>query len=106
MKKYFTTTIGRLRLYGFLEGMSLLILVFIAMPVKYYLGDPGLVRSIGPVHGALFLLFVVGALHAGLTHRWQYLTIFKVLISSFIPFGNFYVDQKILNKLQQTDDAK
>src|SRR5690606_42130893 len=62
MKKFFTTSIGRLRLLAFLEGTSLLVLLFIAVPIKYALQNPAWVKAMGPVHGALFLLFVFNAL--------------------------------------------
>ena len=69
MKKFFTTSIGRLRLYAFLEGISLLVLVFIAVPLKYAWQNPSLVKALGPVHGALFLLFVINALREGVEQR-------------------------------------
>ncbi|HEY8936404.1 MAG TPA: DUF3817 domain-containing protein [Cyclobacteriaceae bacterium] len=62
MIKFFNTNIGRLRLLGILEGLSLIILIFVAMPVKYMLGNPVLVKSIGPVHGVLFIFFVINAI--------------------------------------------
>lgn len=100
MTKYFTTNIGRLRLYAFLEGLSLLILLFVAVPAKYFFDYPMLVRAIGPVHGALFLLFVFGALQVGVEQRWKFSqTTWKVIVACFIPFGTFYIDYKILRYL-------
>ncbi len=100
MKKYFTTAVGQLRLSAFLEGISLLVLVFIAVPLKYSLGNPSLVKTIGPVHGALFLLFVINALKVGIEQRWKFSeTTWKVLLACLIPFGTFYIDYKILRNL-------
>lgn len=94
------TPIGRLRLLGFLEGCSLLVLLFIAMPVKYGLGDPSLVKSVGLVHGILFVLFVIYTLTTATEFRWRFGKItWKLLLASVIPFGNFYVDRKILSNL-------
>ncbi len=45
------TSIGRLRLLGLLEGISLLVLVGVAVPLKHLYHDPSLVRALGPVHG-------------------------------------------------------
>ncbi|MBX3163036.1 MAG: DUF3817 domain-containing protein [Bacteroidetes bacterium] len=101
MKKLFTTTIGRLRLLAFLEGVSLLVLVFIAVPLKYYFGNPSLVKSIGPIHGALFLGFVFNALRVGVEQQWKFKeTTWKVLVACFVPFGTFYIDYKILRNIQ------
>lgn len=61
MNKFFTTSIGRFRLIAFLEGISLIVLVFICVPLKYFFDDPSWVKLIGPVHGVLFLLFMVYA---------------------------------------------
>jgi integral membrane protein len=100
MIKLFTTSIGRLRLYAFLEGISLLGLVFIAMPLKYILHDPAWVKAIGPIHGALFLLFIFNALRTGVEQRWKFSEItWKVIVACFIPFGTFYIDRKILRTI-------
>lgn len=107
MKKYFSSSVGRLRLYAFLEGVSLLVLVFIAMPVKYLLKDPSWVQVIGPIHGALFVLFVFGAISVGVEQKWKFMkTTWIVLLSSFIPFGTFYVDWKIFRHLHQAEQSK
>lgn len=100
MKKYFTTTIGRLRLLAFLEGISLLLLVFIAVPLKYCFDNPSMSKSLGPIHGALFLLFVFNTLRVGIEQQWKFRkTTWKVLIACFIPFGTFYIDYKILRNI-------
>lgn len=102
MKTFFTTTIGRLRLLAFLEGLSLLVLVCIAVPLKYALQKPELVKIMGPIHGALFLLFIFNTLRAGVEQRWKFSeTTWKVLLACIIPFGTFYVDYKILRKLHR-----
>ena len=100
MKRYFDTPIARLRTLGFLEGSSMLLLLFVAMPVKYLLGEPALVQSVGMVHGILFVLFVMYTIAVKVTERWSFWSItWKVLLSSIVPFGTFYVDKKILSKL-------
>ena len=100
MKQYINTPIARLRTIGFLEGSSLLILLFIAMPVKYLLDEPALVRSVGMAHGVLFLLFVICTLGIAMTEKWPFrTTTWKVLLASVVPFGTFYVDRKILSRI-------
>jgi integral membrane protein len=102
MKNLFNTRIGRLRIIAFLEGISLLVLVCIAVPMKYAFDDPSLVRSLGPVHGILFLLFIFNTLGAGIEQRWNFrTTTWKVLIACIIPFGTFYIDWKILRMLPE-----
>jgi len=87
-------------LIAFLEGISLLALVGIAVPLKYAYDDPYWVKLIGPVHGLLFLLFVINTLGVGVEYRWKFsTTTWKVLLACLIPFGTFYIDRKILAKL-------
>lgn len=100
MTNLFKTKIGRLRILAILEGISLLSLVFIAVPVKYGLNNPSLVRMLGPVHGTLFLLFLFNTLSVGVEQGWKFKeTTWKVILACFIPFGTFYIDRKILSKL-------
>lgn len=100
MGKYLTTTVGWLRILGFFEGLSLLVLLFIAMPMKYAYNEPSLVKSIGSLHGALFLLFVVATIYVAIDRNWKFgETTWKVLISCIVPFGTFYVDHTILKHI-------
>lgn len=102
MKALLNTRIGRLRIVAFLEGVSLLLLVGIAVPAKYISHDPTLVRTIGPLHGILFLLFIFNALGTGIEQRWSFkTTTWKVLVACMIPFGTFYIDWKILRRLER-----
>ncbi len=92
--------IGRLRIIAILEGISLLTLVFIAVPMKYGFDNPSFVKMMGPIHGSLFLLFLFNTLSVGVEHNWKFKeTTWKVLLACIIPFGTFYIDRKILSKL-------
>lgn len=83
-----------------LEGISLLVLVFIAVPLKYGFDNPSLVKMMGPVHGSLFLLFLFTTLSVGVEQGWKFKEItWKVLLACMIPFGTFYIDHKILRRL-------
>jgi integral membrane protein len=100
MNKLLSTNIGRLRIIGFFEGISLLILIFIAMPLKYYWENPVLVKVVGQLHGILFLLFVFNTLSVGVEQKWHFKnTTWKVLLACIVPFGTFYIDNKILSKI-------
>jgi integral membrane protein len=98
MKQLLSTNIGRLRIIGFLEGISLLVLILIAVPLKYIGHNSAIVKAMGPVHGALFLLFIVNTVSVGVEQKWQFKTTCKVLLACIIPFGTFYIDRKILRE--------
>lgn len=93
------TQLGRLRIISYLEGISLLTLLFIAVPLKYFGKDPSLVQAVGPVHGALFLWFILNTLTVAVEQNWKFKsTTWKVLVACLIPFGTFYVDRRFLQK--------
>lgn len=95
------TSIGRLRLVALLEGISLIVLVGVGVPLKYALGNPIGSEVIGPIHGVLFILYVILTFNVASEYGWKFFrTTWKVLIASFIPFGTFYIDSKILKKMQ------
>ncbi|CAL1516741.1 DUF3817 domain-containing protein [Chitinophaga sp. MM2321] len=93
-----TNAIDRLRVTAFLEGMSLLILLGIAMPLKYMADMPQPVRVIGMAHGILFLLYVVLVINVKFAHKWAIGKTLVALCASVIPFGTFYVDAKWLRE--------
>ena len=99
--KLVSTQMGRLRLIGFLEGISFLFLLGLAVPAKHILGYPFLVRVSGPVHGLFFILFVLAVYLMSFERNWNFRRItLKLLLASVIPFGNFYVDRKILRNME------
>lgn len=94
------TSIRFLRWMTFLEGISLIVLVCVAVPLKYLYDDPSWVKLIGPIHGALFMIFIYMAWHVGTQLKWNWsVMIWKILLASFIPFGTFYLDYKVLRHL-------
>jgi integral membrane protein len=86
------TPIGRLRAVGLSEGVSFLLLLGVAMPLKYMAGLPIFVKVVGWVHGGLFVLFCIALVHAATKHRWPLLRTGQLLLASLIPFGTFLVD--------------
>lgn len=84
------------RFTAFLEGLSYLLLLFVAMPIKYQLGDPSYVKLLGMPHGLLFVAYIVFAVFYKIEKGWPIKTFAIVLLGSVLPFGTFYVDKKYL----------
>lgn len=82
---------------GRFEGASLLILLFIAMPLKYLAGDPTAVRWVGSIHGGLFILYVLAIFIAMSMQNWSFRKVVLALILSSVPFGTFYFERKYLD---------
>jgi integral membrane protein len=90
------TTLGRLRFIGWWEGVSFLLLLGIAMPLKYLAGWPDAVRVVGMAHGVLFVLYVLAAIQAAVELDWPWKRTALVLAASVLPAGPFVVDAKLL----------
>lgn len=84
-----------LRIVGVVEGISFLVLLFIAMPLKYLAGMPTMVKYVGWAHGVLFVGFVLLLAIAQYTFRWSFIRLVLSFISSLIPFGTFILDRKL-----------
>lgn len=87
--------IKALRFVGILEGISFLLLLFIAMPVKYLWDNPLLVKYVGMGHGVLFVLFLVVLLVVCEKQKWSLSVFILGLLASILPFGPFVFDRKI-----------
>src|SRR5678816_3988440 len=90
------TTLGRLRFIGWWEGVSFLVLLGIAMPLKYLADWPDAVRVVGMAHGILFVLYVLAAIQAAVEHDWPWKRTALVFAASVLPAGPFVVDAKLL----------
>lgn len=95
------TSISRLRIIGLIEGISFLLLLGVAMPLKYFAGLPQAVTLVGWIHGLLFITFCVALTQAHQEARWTLWRTGGVLIAALLPFGPFVIDKR----LRQEDEA-
>jgi integral membrane protein len=86
------SAIGRFRVIGFVEGVSYIVLVFVAMPLKYLAGMPLAVKITGSLHGALFVLFGLALVDAMRTARFSLVQSGLLFGASLVPFGTFVSD--------------
>jgi integral membrane protein len=100
MNPYFTTALGRFRAIAFAEGVSYLLLLFIAMPLKYWAGMPMAVKATGWLHGLLFVLFILSLIEVSLRLRWSVIKTGLAFLASLLPFGTFVLDAKLLRPQQ------
>ncbi|UKN01749.1 DUF3817 domain-containing protein [Paracrocinitomix mangrovi] len=87
-----------LRIIGLLEGVSYLILLCIAMPLKYFADNPDPVYSTGLAHGLLFSLYIIFVLLVTYQLKWKFNTLVLALAASIIPFGTFIADKRIFRE--------
>ena len=96
------TSIGRLRVIGIVEGISFLLLLGVAMPLKYMADKPMAVSIVGMAHGILFIVLCVALELVRREHRWPLKRAAMVFVAALIPFGPFIID----GKLKAEDEAK
>jgi integral membrane protein len=89
------TNLKKFRLIALVEGISFLVLLFIAMPIKYVLGEPIVVKYVGMTHGGLFLVFLYFLFAAAKEYKWNFSFISIAFISSLLPFGTYFLDKKL-----------
>lgn len=87
-----------LRWVGRLEGVSFLLLLLIAMPVKYLLGRPEAVRVVGMLHGVLFIALVALLTYAARKWQWPKKQLWLGYASAFLPLGTFWFEKRFLPK--------
>lgn len=87
------TSISTLRLLSIAEGISLLLLVLIAMPLKYALGMPLAVRIVGMIHGLLFLALLSSAAQTYFAREVSGGRLVKVMVWALLPFGFIFVER-------------
>ncbi len=85
-----------LRITGILEGLSFLVLLLFAMPLKYVAGRPEWVQYTGAVHGGLFVAYVALALWASYRFRWAWWIPVQAVVASLLPGGPFWMDRKFV----------
>jgi len=90
-----TNPVTQFRIIAMAEGISFLVLLGIAMPLKYAAGIPEPVTIVGWIHGGLFVLYLLATFRAAQFGNWPGRWIFFALAASLLPFGPFIFDHKI-----------
>ena len=93
-----TTSLGRLRIVAFLEGVSFLVLLLIAMPLKYLAHRPEAVRHVGMAHGLLFVLYVLLLLAVTIERSWSARKFILGFLASLVPLGTFWADKHLFRE--------
>lgn len=88
------------RYSGLVEGASFLVLLFIAMPLKYFFDAPGMVRFVGWAHGVLFVNYGLLALWVAHRLRWSFRRLFTAGIAALLPFGPFVFDKSLQREMR------
>ena len=89
------------KIVALLEGLSYILLLGLAVPIKYSLGEPLGVKILGMPHGLLFMAYIIMAIMLQADQKWSAREMTEILIASVIPFGTFYIDRKYLGRVSR-----
>jgi len=82
----------RYRIMAYTTGVLLVLLVFVAVPIRYLGHNHGPVAVIGPAHGLLFVVYLLTAFDLGVRLRWPWLKLGLVMVAGTVPFASFYAE--------------
>jgi len=94
----FNNSLGRFRLISTAEGISYLLLLGIAMPLKYLANIPEAVQYTGWAHGVLFVAYMFAGLDVAISRKWSFKMIVLAVLASLFPFGPFLFDRWMLKQ--------
>ncbi len=86
----------KLRIVAIVEGISMLVILFVTMPLKYMYNNPMPNKFSGIIHGFLFMTYLYYVYTCNLTQKWDKKTLVILVLASILPFGPFIIDKKYL----------
>src|SRR5215475_8961287 len=95
----------RFRVMAYVVGVLLLILVFVAVPLRYLADQPLLVSIVGPIHGFLYMVYLVTAFDLAVRAKWPFVRTVLVLLAGTIPVMSFVAERKATAWVRQPTSA-
>ena len=101
MLEFLHTKLGQLRLVSFAEGISYVLLLFIAMPLKYLAGFPMAVTIVGSIHGLLFVIFLVALVRVAFSVPWTLPRVLTAFVAAVLPLCAFFFDRSLKREIDE-----
>jgi integral membrane protein len=89
------------RVAAWVTGIGLVILVFVAMPLKYFFGQPLLVAIVGMAHGFLYMAYIVITLLLAERCRWRPVDALVILVAGTIPLASFFAERRVTARVRE-----
>ncbi len=99
-----TAALMRFRVVAYIVGVFLLLLMFVAMPFKYFADQPMFVAIIGPVHGFIYMVYLVAAFDLAVRAKWPFVRTVLVLLAGTIPVMSFVAERKATSWVRQQSE--
>jgi len=95
------TALRNYRVAAWVTGIGLLVLVFVAMPLKYFVGEPRPVAVVGMMHGFLYMAYIVCTLILAERTRWRPLEAVVILLAGTIPIASFVAERQVTRRVRE-----
>jgi integral membrane protein len=95
------TALRNYRVAAWVTGIGLLVLVFVAMPLKYFFGEPRPVALVGMLHGFLYMAYIVCTLILAERCRWRPLEAVVILLAGTIPIASFVAERQVTRRVRE-----
>jgi len=95
----------RYRVIAYIVGVLLIVLAFVAMPMKYIWDDSTLVEIVGPVHGFAYMVYLVIAFDLAVRAKWRFVRTALVLLAGTIPVMSFVAERRVTGWVRQRTDV-
>lgn len=99
-------SLKRFRYISLAEGTSFLVLLLVAMPLKYWAGMPAMVKYVGWAHGLLFIAYLVQGLQTAIVCKWKAGRWLVAVIASLLPLGPFIFERKLKNEEEEREAVR
>jgi integral membrane protein len=94
------SALTRYRVVAYVVGVLLLVLALVAMPLKYIAHEPAMVAIVGPIHGFVYMVYLVVAFHLAVLARWPWKFTILVLLAGTVPFLSFVAERKVTHRVR------
>jgi integral membrane protein len=101
-----TSALTRYRVAAYVVGVLLIVLTLVAVPLRYLAGEPGLVHVVGPLHGWLYLGYLVTGVDLANRMRWPVSRVLLVLLAGTVPFLSFVAERWVTRSVRAQLDAQ
>ena len=96
-----TAALGRFSVLAFLVGVGLLVLVFVAMPLRYLADRPAFSHAFSPIHGFVFLVYLATVADLGRRAGWSVRRMLLVMLAGTVPFLSFVVERRVTRDMSE-----
>ncbi|MGY1807514.1 DUF3817 domain-containing protein [Blastococcus sp. SYSU D00669] len=94
------TALTRYRVMAYVVGVMLLVLVLVAMPLRYLADVPEVSAVVSPVHGVFYIVYLAAAFDLALRARWTPKGTVLVLLAGVVPFLSFWAERRVTARVR------